>query len=154
MIKTLNQKECYMVLERNYIGHLAYMFYHQPFIAPITYFYDTANHWILAYAAEGHKINAMRKHRDVALQVEEVNSVNEWKSVLVHGTYEELTGSYAKAQLHSFSLGVKDLIMMKEHKDVDFLSEFSSKIHLGDVPVVYVIKIDAINGKQRDDHDS
>ncbi|WP_053992861.1 pyridoxamine 5'-phosphate oxidase family protein [Mangrovimonas sp. TPBH4] len=154
MIKTLNQKECYAVLARNYIGHLAYMYYHQPFIAPITYFYDAANHWILAYSSEGHKIMAMRKHNDVALQVEEVTSVNEWKSVLIHGSFEELKGSYAKAQLHSFSLGVKDLIMIKEHKDVDFLSEFSSKIHLGEVPVVYVIKIDTINGKLRDDHGS
>lgn len=141
-----------MVLERNYIGHLAYLYYHQPFIAPITYFYDASNHWILAYSGEGHKIMAMRKNSDVALQVDEVTSVNQWKSILVHGKFEELKGSYAKAQLHSFSLGVKELILRKEHKDVDFISEFSSKIYKGEVPVVYVIKIDTINGKLRDHH--
>jgi hypothetical protein len=85
----------------------------------------------------------------VSLSVSEVDSVNSWKSVLAQGVFVELTGSDAKAKLHEFSLGVKDLIIDKEHRKLDFISEFSSKIYKDDLPVVFIIKIDEITGRMR-----
>jgi nitroimidazol reductase NimA-like FMN-containing flavoprotein (pyridoxamine 5'-phosphate oxidase superfamily) len=149
MIRTLKEKESVNVLETNYIGNLSYIYQNRPFIAPITYFFDKSNNVIIGYSAEGHKVNAMRKNNNVSLGVSNVNSVNSWESVLVQGTYVELSGSDAKAQLHIFSLGVKDLIINKEHRKLDFISEFSSKIYKDDLPVVFLINIDEITGKMR-----
>jgi nitroimidazol reductase NimA-like FMN-containing flavoprotein (pyridoxamine 5'-phosphate oxidase superfamily) len=104
---------------------------------------------IIGYSAEGHKVNAMRKNNNVSLGVSNVNSVNSWESVLAQGTFLELSGSEAKSQLHIFSLGVKDLIINKEHRKLDFISEFSSKIYKDDLPVVFQIKIEEITGKMR-----
>ena len=70
-------------------------------------------------------------------------------SVLVQGIFNELEGSVAKAQLHEFSLGVKDLILKKEQRKLDFISEFSSKIYNDDLPIVFTIKIEEITGKIR-----
>jgi nitroimidazol reductase NimA-like FMN-containing flavoprotein (pyridoxamine 5'-phosphate oxidase superfamily) len=149
MIRTLNERESFRLLESNYIGNLSYIYQNRPFIAPITYFFDKANDVIICYSAEGHKINAMRKNNSVSLGVSDVDSVNSWNSVLAQGTFLELSGSDAKAQLHIFSLGVKDLIINKEHRKLDFISEFSSKIYKDELSVVFQIKVDEITGKMR-----
>lgn len=149
MIRTLNEIESVILLEDNYIGNLSYIYRGRPFIAPITYYYDKKNNAIIGYSAEGHKTRAMRKNTNVCLNVSEIDSVNSWMSVLVQGIFNELEGSEAKAQLHVFSLGVKDLIIKKEHRELDFISEFSSKIYNDDLPVVFIIKIEEITGKIR-----
>ncbi|WP_339624757.1 pyridoxamine 5'-phosphate oxidase family protein [uncultured Winogradskyella sp.] len=149
MIRTLNEREQKSILKNNYIGNLAYIFKEKPFIVPITYFYDEKNNVIMGYSSEGHKITAMRRHKNVCLNVSEIESVNTWKSIKVQGTYLELTEGEATAQLHEFSLGVKDLIIKKEHRKLDFISEFSSKIYKGNLPIVFQIKIEEITGKMR-----
>ena len=149
MIRILNKTDSILLLENNYIGNLAYIFRNQPFIAPITYYFDKEQHIIIGYSAEGHKITAMRKCNSVSLHVGEIESVNNWKSILVHGTYQELTGTDAKAQLHNFSTGVKHIITIKKHKELDFISQFSSKIYKNDIPIVFIIKIEQITGRIR-----
>jgi len=149
MIRTLNKKEITMLLESNYIGNLSYIYRNRPFIAPITYFFDKDNNNIIGYSAEGHKVKAMRKNPNVCLSVSDIDSVNSWRSVLAHGTFIELSGSDAKAQLHEFSLGIKDLIINKEHRKLDFISEFSAKIYKNNLPVVFRIKVDELTGKIR-----
>lgn len=149
MIKNLETEEILYILENNYIGHLSYIYQNRPYTVPITYFYDKKNHSIICYSDEGHKINAMRKNNLVSLQISEIISVDHWKSVLAHGTFEQHFGSDAKAYLHTFSLGIKDLIIEKEHRKLDFINEFSSKIYKGEIPIVFLIKLDEITGKKR-----
>lgn len=149
MIKTLKEKDSIRLLENNYIGHLAYIYRDRPFIVPITYFFDKENNFIIGYSSEGHKIKALRKNKEVALEVSEIDAVNDWNSMVVHGTFEELEGSNAKAYLHNFSLGVKNLILKRKQKELDFISQFSSKISKDDMPVVFIIKIDEVTGRMR-----
>ncbi|PTX62275.1 hypothetical protein C8N46_103375 [Kordia periserrulae] len=149
MIKVLNPAERQKILAENYIGHLAYIYQNRPFIAPITYYFDKERNIIIGYSAEGHKIKAMRKVNNVAMEVAEIDSVNHWNTIVVHGEYEELEGSTAKAYLHDFSLGVKDLIIRKEQRKLDFINEFSSKIYKDDFPVIFLIRIDEITGRMR-----
>ncbi|MBO6881313.1 MULTISPECIES: pyridoxamine 5'-phosphate oxidase family protein [Winogradskyella] len=147
MIKSLNQEECKLILHQNYIGHLAYIYQNKPFVLPITYFHKGDK--IICYSGDGHKIHALRQHNAVALEVSEIKSVTNWQSVVVHGLYQELEGSSAKALLHEFSLGVKDVIMRKELRDLDFINEFSAKIDSDDIPIVFVINIEEMTGKMR-----
>ena len=58
-------------------------------------------------------MDAMRENRLVSLQVEEIESNNNWLSVLAHGTFEELQGSEAQSQLYQFTEGVKSIIAKK-----------------------------------------
>jgi uncharacterized protein len=149
MIRNLNKSEKLKLLESNYIGYLSYIYRNRPFIAPITYFFNKAKNEIIGYSAEGHKVTAMRKNNNVCINVTDVDSVNEWKSVSAQGIYEELNGSSAKAKLHEFSLGVKDLIIAKEHRELDFISQFSSKIYKNDMPVIFTIKVEELTGRIR-----
>ncbi|WP_323788033.1 pyridoxamine 5'-phosphate oxidase family protein [Psychroserpens sp.] len=147
MIKSLDRKDCELILKQNYIGHLAYISRNRPYVIPITYFFE--NNKIICYSGEGHKIDAMRKHAPVALEVSDIESVDHWQSIAVHGSYEEYEGSSAKALLHAFSLGIKDIILKKEHRGLSFISEFSAKIAKNDIPIVFVIHIEDITGKMR-----
>ena len=147
MIKNLDQGDCKLLLKQNYIGHLGYIYNNRPYVIPITYFYEDDR--IICYSGEGHKIDAMRKHAPVALEVSDIESVDHWQSIAVHGHYEEYEGSTAKALLHAFSLGIKDIIMKKEHRGLNFISEFSAKIANNDMPIVFVIHIEEITGKMR-----
>ena len=51
--------------------------------------------------------------------------------------------------MHKFSEGVKDIIRKTEGKDLQFLSEFSSKIYKEGVPIVFKIDIEEITGRAR-----
>lgn len=149
MIKDLNTTEGLKVLKENYTGRLAFIAQGRPYVLPITYFYDETNNTIISYTGEGHKLNAMRLNNSISLQVDEIESANSWQSVLIHGMYEELSGSDARYHLHQFATGVKNIIEEREKKDVHFISEFSSKISSDEIPIVYRLRIMEITGKFR-----
>jgi len=152
MFKNLEKKEIEYILENNYIGQLGYIFNSAPYVVPITYFFDKASNAIICYSGDGHKMNAMRKNPTISILVSDVDNVTNWKSVLVHGKFEQHFGSDAKAYLHKFSLGIKDIILEKEQSKANFISDFSSKIYKDDIPAVFLIKIEEITGKKRLDY--
>jgi hypothetical protein len=146
-MEDLRPKECIDLLNNNYIGHLAYIFEGKPFTVPITYYYDQKDS-ILAYASEGHKIEAMRKNTAVSLQVEEISGVKDWISILVHGEFKEITGANAKFLLHEFADGVKAIIHKKENLMPQYISEFTSDVYSTGITIVYRIKITKMTGKK------
>ncbi len=146
----LKTNHCIAILKNNYIGRLGYIAKNSPYIIPITYFYyDESNSSVICYSGEGHKIEAMRKNHTVSLEVDEIDSVNKWRSVLVHGVFEELQGIDARHLLHEFAEGVKGIITKKEHTLPNAISDFSSKMHQEKIPIVFRIKILELTGKQR-----
>ncbi len=151
MIKNLQRKTSLDILCKNYIGRLAYISNGKPYLIPITYYYDDDNNCIISYTSEGHKIESMRINQTVSLQVDEITSVNRWRSVLVHGLFEELEQIDAKFQLHVFAQGVKKVIAERDEENPQFIGEFSSKLTGEGSPVVYRIKIQEITAKQRED---
>ena len=68
---------------------MGYIYLNKPYVVPITYFFDKEENSIICYSGEGHKLNAMRKHTAVSLLVEEIESIGNWESVLVHGVFEQ-----------------------------------------------------------------
>jgi len=149
MFKELSIEACKHLLAGNYIGRIGYISKNNADIIPITYYYDADQHSIISYSGEGFKIDAMRKNESVSFQVDEIESVNQWQSVLVYGSYEELSGLDAKRLLHEFSEGVKKNISKKENSSPKFIREFSSKLSAIGSPVVYRINISGMTGKQR-----
>jgi nitroimidazol reductase NimA-like FMN-containing flavoprotein (pyridoxamine 5'-phosphate oxidase superfamily) len=148
MSREITKNEYLEILSKNYIGHLAYISNNSPFIVPLTYYFDQKENVIISYSNEGHKIEAMRLNSAVSMQIEEIESLNKWKSILIIGDFEELTGSQAKMYLHKFSENVKHLIAKKESKNPELIENFTSKLHLGSIPIVYRINIHEIIARQ------
>lgn len=146
-VMTLNEST--QLLADNYIGRLGYISRRRAEIIPITYYYDPEQNSILTYSGQGSKIEAMRKNPLVTFQVDEISTLEKWKSVLLYGKFEELEGPDAKNILRLFSEGVRRVIKNKGKTCPDFIENFSSKSN-SDSPIVYRINIDDINGRQRD----
>lgn len=150
IIKDLELSECLDFLGSNYIGRLAFISKGNPFIIPITYYYDSEENCILSYASIGHKIEAMRISGSVALQVDDIESIQHWRSVLVHGIFEEFDGSTAKKYLHRFAEGVQVTVTRKKDTNPKFIQDFSSRLQERGIPIMYRITINDITGKFRD----
>lgn len=151
MIKNLEASACLKLLDSYYIGRLAYIYGKSPYVVPVTYFHQTEEKCILGYSANGHKIAAMKKNGDVALQVDDIQSIQKWRSVLVHGRFEELEGSTAKKYVHKFAEGVQNTIVKTNGAKPKFIQDFTSRLQKGTIPIVYRIHISDITGKFRDD---
>ena len=149
LIQDLKTKEAVQLLTNNYIGHLAFLVGKRPFCVPITFFYDKDNNTIISYAIQGHKIKAMRQNPEVCLAISDIDSVSSWRSVMVHGTFEELKSIDAKYYLHEFSEGVKGVIRRKEKDHLKFINEFSAKLESVGIPVIYRIVLDDMTAKFR-----
>ncbi|MCK0131703.1 pyridoxamine 5'-phosphate oxidase family protein [Flavobacteriaceae bacterium F08102] len=149
MIKNLSEAEKQYILSNHYIGYLGYIYQDRPFVVPITFFYHQKENVIIGYSNNGHKLHAMQLHNKVSLQIAQINAINQWKSIMVHGRFEQQNGTEATSYLHEFSLGIKNLILEHEFRKVNFISEFSSKALENQIAQVFLIRIDEITGKMR-----
>lgn len=58
------------------------------YVVPITYAYDGT--YIYGHTKEGMKIDMMRKNPKVCLEVDEMENMSNWRSVIAWGEFEEL----------------------------------------------------------------
>ena len=126
------------------------MAHEAPYVLPVTYFYDEASNSLLSYSMEGHKIASIREHPAVALGVYELESPVRWRSVLVHGRFEELSQIDAKSGLHRFTEGIRELLKNEGAEGEQYIRDFSSKAMGVGTPLVYRIRIDTWSGKTRE----
>jgi uncharacterized protein len=85
----LTKEQCEQLLLSQQYGHLGCWDGHEPYVIPITYVYEDG--FIYGYTHEGRKIDAMRKHPRVCVQVEKVKGRSDWDSVICCGNFEEVT---------------------------------------------------------------
>jgi nitroimidazol reductase NimA-like FMN-containing flavoprotein (pyridoxamine 5'-phosphate oxidase superfamily) len=78
------------VIADNIIGRLGCHADGRTYVVPISYAYDGG--FIYARTFEGLKISMMRKNPNVCFQIDEMENMANWKSVVAWGTFEELTG--------------------------------------------------------------
>ena len=88
MIGLLTPDEIDQVLRSQQVGRLACAADDRPYIVPINYAYDGS--FIYACSGAGHKLDVMRRQPNVCFLVDEIAGPSTWKSVVVHGAYEEI----------------------------------------------------------------
>lgn len=96
MIKNLNQDQARELLRRERIGRLGCIADDEPYIVPVNYVFDGECAYL--HSLPGQKIDAMRIHPRVCLQVDQIEDELSWKSVLAFGTYEEITDREERAK--------------------------------------------------------
>jgi nitroimidazol reductase NimA-like FMN-containing flavoprotein (pyridoxamine 5'-phosphate oxidase superfamily) len=79
----LEPAACREILERNHVGRVAFSFRDRVDIDPIHYVF--AEGWIYGRSAPGAKLTTLQHNRWVAFEVDEVEGLFEWRSVVVHG---------------------------------------------------------------------
>lgn len=89
----LEPAEMRKVLENCQTGHLGCWAHGEGYVVPITFVAE--GNWIYGHTRQGKKIEMMRANPKVCLQVEDMQSRTQWKSVIVWGTFHELKGERA-----------------------------------------------------------
>ena len=95
-IIAMSPQECSEMLNRVSIGRLACSLNDQPYVVPVSFFYEPDCLYIFSTA--GKKIKWMRQNPKVCLQADEMGSTSNWLSVIVTGKYLELTAPQYTAQ--------------------------------------------------------
>lgn len=88
MFGTLNTQEIDEVLQQQSIGRIGCYADGRVYVVPISYGYD--GEYIYCHTVEGMKLNMMRKNREICFQVDLMNDMANWRSVILWGTFEEL----------------------------------------------------------------
>ncbi len=70
-------------------GHLGASADGQPYVVPVHYAFDKPD--IYVYTTEGKKVEIIRENPKVCLQLEDVKDNENWRSVVVLGTAEQVT---------------------------------------------------------------
>lgn len=89
MFDTLSNKQMMDVLSNSIAGRLGCHADGKTYVVPISYAYD--GDYIYARTFNGMKINMMRKNPNVCFQVDNMQNMAEWESVIIWGTFEELS---------------------------------------------------------------
>ena len=89
MLGKLNNQEIENVFKEQLIGRIGCHANNITYIVPTSYAYDGET--IYARAHEGLKIELMRKNPHVCFQVDIIENMGNWKSVIAWGEFRELT---------------------------------------------------------------
>ena len=81
----LSTDECWALLGRNHVGRLAFFNHGVVDIEPVHYV-AALGAWVFVRSAEGTKMEVFSGHPYVAFEVDEIDAMFDWRSVVAHGT--------------------------------------------------------------------
>lgn len=86
VFQELSRAECEALLTSHSVGRLAFAFRDRVDIEPVHYVYRAG--WIYGRTQPGTKLTVLSHHPWVAFEVDEVEALFIWRSVVVHGRVE------------------------------------------------------------------
>lgn len=94
MLGELNAHDVERVLRENMIGRIGIHALGRTYVVPITYVYD--GDAVYAHSHDGMKMHMMRENPHVCFEVDRMDGMANWESVIAWGTFEELRGERAE----------------------------------------------------------
>ncbi|SKC83437.1 pyridoxamine 5'-phosphate oxidase family protein [Ohtaekwangia koreensis] len=88
MLGKLTEEQVDHVLHEQLLGRIGCRAKNRVYIVPVTYVYHKG--YIYAHSKEGEKIRMMRSNPEICFQVDAIENMTNWRSVVVWGKYEEL----------------------------------------------------------------
>ena len=88
MSKVLSEEEALALISAGKIGRLGCVDNGEPYVVPINYVVDDRS--IYSHSLPGRKIDAMRTHSRVCLQVDQIADDFNWRSAIAFGDFEEI----------------------------------------------------------------
>lgn len=85
IFRELARPEIEEMLLRNKVGRLAFSFHDRVDVQPIHYVYERG--WLYGRTSEGDKILSLTHNQWIAFEVDEVNDVFDWRSIVIHGSF-------------------------------------------------------------------
>ncbi|MEO7039143.1 MAG: pyridoxamine 5'-phosphate oxidase family protein [Candidatus Elarobacter sp.] len=142
-IGDLDEREIESLLHEELIGRLGYVDRRgQPYIVPIAYAYD--GHAFYGYSPDGAKLEGMRQHPQVCIEVDRVRHAADWESVVACGRFEELRGDVALDAVRRISERLTTTASAEGQPDP---ARRSYVARLGAPGIAYRIRVDHKSGR-------
>jgi nitroimidazol reductase NimA-like FMN-containing flavoprotein (pyridoxamine 5'-phosphate oxidase superfamily) len=111
VFREMPEADAERILERNFLGRMAFSFKDRVDIRPLHYVY--ADRWLFGRTSPGEKLVTLQHSQWVAFEVDEVAGPFEWASVIVKGTFYRLSpdGSTHDVALYERALGFLRKVM-------------------------------------------
>jgi uncharacterized protein len=90
MLGDLDAAQCEDLLRSEVIARIGCLSDGRVYVVPVTYVYDGT--YVYGHAMDGAKLRAMRANPHVCVEVEHVDDLSNWRSVIAWGTFEECDG--------------------------------------------------------------
>lgn len=94
MLGKLDNEQMEELLHSQVIGRIGCHHDDKIYVVPITYVYD--GEYIIGHTQEGMKTHILRQNPNVCFEVDIVDNMANWQSVITWGIYEELQGYDAR----------------------------------------------------------
>jgi nitroimidazol reductase NimA-like FMN-containing flavoprotein (pyridoxamine 5'-phosphate oxidase superfamily) len=88
MLGEMTSDEIDGLLHSEAIGRIGCYAFGRPYVVPITYAYDGVA--VYGHSREGLKLRAMRSNPAVCFEIDRMESLSNWRSVIALGTFSEL----------------------------------------------------------------
>jgi len=139
IFRELTPKECHAVLARHQVGRVAFAHKDRVDIEPIHYVHDDG--WLYGRTAPGTKLEVVTRNRWVAFEVDEVEALFEWRSVVVKGGFYFLRKDGSEEETARYEHAVKVLRRL-------IPETLTPEDPLPDRVVFFRIHIDEITGRE------
>ena len=138
MLGELDAAQCEDVLRTEVIARIGCICDGRVYVVPVTYVYDGT--YVYGHAMDGAKLRAMRANPQVCVEVEQVDDLSNWRSVIAWGTFEECDGPEWDAGFAMLAERIMPLLTLPAHQPPPDLSVLRSGS-------VYRIKLDLTTGR-------
>lgn len=145
MLGVLSSKKTEQFLLNQRVGRIGCYANGQIYVVPITYVYD--GHYIYGHSREGLKIRMMRQNPKVCFEVDNMQDMTNWQSVILQGEYQELLGEKARNALTLFLNKLQPEMTSETSMLGHGMQHFHQKENSTIKTVVFRIKIVAKSGR-------
>ncbi len=97
MLGSLSESQVEGLLHEESVGRIGCHSGGRTYVVPVAYIYDGTA--VYAHSAEGLKLAMMRDNPEVCFEVDQIDSLHSWRSVIAWGWFEELHGKAAVGAL-------------------------------------------------------
>ncbi|MEQ8477212.1 pyridoxamine 5'-phosphate oxidase family protein [Fulvivirga sp.] len=145
MIAALNRIQIDNVLYSQIIGRIGCCANNKAYVVPITYAYN--GEYIYCHTIEGMKVKFMRSNPLVCFEVERIENMAHWQSVILWGKYEELEGELREEGLQILVNRVHPLMTSETIRPRFGLDAPSTGIKTNKDTIIFRIKPEEATGK-------
>jgi nitroimidazol reductase NimA-like FMN-containing flavoprotein (pyridoxamine 5'-phosphate oxidase superfamily) len=117
MLGWLSSDEIEKLLNSTVVARLGCHAEGRTYVVPITYAYDGES--VIVQSADGLKVRMMRLNPYVCIQVDHIEDLANWRSVIAWGRFEELRGPEAAAALERLRKRLEPLVVSETTRGAD-----------------------------------
>jgi nitroimidazol reductase NimA-like FMN-containing flavoprotein (pyridoxamine 5'-phosphate oxidase superfamily) len=134
------------ILRQEILGRVGFVADGWPYVEPVTYVYDGDS--VFVHSGEGLKLRALRENPHVCLEVEQINSMSDWRTVLVRGNFEQLLDENDEEGERALELLATHLARIERGASERLMASEEVRRQEGiPRPVLYSIRIEATTGR-------